>query len=149
MVGALPLRRRYGKREASAMVRDDLDQVYHLFPVLRDRRHGKGCNLSGGQQQMLAIGRALMARPSLLLLDEPCLGLAPKVASEMYASLAGLSTPDRSIIVVEESARRALAFAERACVMKLGRKVLDRSAAEAGHDHAIMEAYFGLSTEAR
>lgn len=146
-LGALVVQRRESRSAARAMVTEGLDQVYETFPVLGKRRTDKGCNLSGGQQQMLAIGRALMARPALLLLDEPCLGLAPKVASEMYDALRRLNTAERSVIVVEESSRRALAFADRACVIKLGEKVLDCATADAGSDEAIMSAYFGVETE--
>ena len=94
-----------------------------MFPVLGARRTDRGCNLSGGQQQMLAIGRALLAQPKVLLMDEPCLGLAPKVGNEVYAALQRAArATGQSLIVVEESSRRALEFADRACVMKLGRE---------------------------
>ncbi|TWD75092.1 branched-chain amino acid transport system ATP-binding protein [Kribbella amoyensis] len=149
LMGALAVRRKEGRRASRALVAEGLEQVYETFPVLGKRRDDKGCHLSGGQQQMLAIGRALMARPALLLLDEPCLGLAPKVAGELYEALGRLSTAERGVVVVEESSRRALGFADRACVVKLGRKVLDCPAAEAGDDEAIMSAYFGVETEVR
>ena len=144
-MGALAARRRFGRRQGRKLMLEGLDQVYDAFPVLAKRRSDKGCNLSGGQQQMLAIGRALMARPALLLLDEPCLGLAPKVAGEMYESLVSLSEAERGVIVVEESSRRALAFADRACVLKLGRKALDATSAQAGQDDRLIQAYFGIN----
>jgi branched-chain amino acid transport system ATP-binding protein len=145
-IGALVVERSEGRKAARSAIAEGLEQVYATFPTLGKRRHDKGCNLSGGQQQMLAIGRALMGRPTLLLLDEPCLGLAPKVAGEVYDALRNLNTTDRSVIVVEESSRRALGFADRACVIKLGDKVLDCAASEAGSDDAIMSAYFGVET---
>lgn len=148
LLGALVLRQKHGGKGAHALIAEGLSHVYDTFPVLGNRRDDKGCNLSGGQQQMLAIGRALMARPALLLLDEPCLGLAPKVAGEMYEALRNLKTEERGVVVVEESARRALGFADRACVIKLGRKVLDCPASDAGSDEAVMSAYFGMGTEA-
>lgn len=145
-MGSLTVRRRLGRAEGRRQMVEGLERVYDTFPVLAKRRSDKGCNLSGGQQQMLAIGRALMGRPSLLLLDEPCLGLAPKVANEMYESLVALSTAERGVVVVEESSRRALAFADRACVLKLGRKVLDVTSAEASEDDRLIKAYFGIDS---
>ncbi|TYB48904.1 ABC transporter ATP-binding protein [Actinomadura chibensis] len=144
LIGATCLRRRMSTAERRAHEREVLDRVYGTFPVLAKRRTSRGCDLSGGQQQMLAIGRALMAAPKLLVLDEPCLGLAPKMGNEVYTVLRSLREAGQSLIVVEESSRRALDFVDRACCLKLGEKVLDGDAAEMKADELLIEAYFGL-----
>jgi branched-chain amino acid transport system ATP-binding protein len=144
LIGATSLRRRVGATEARRQTAETLERVYTMFPVLGRRRGDRGSNLSGGQQQMLAIGRALAARPKVLLLDEPCLGLAPKVGKEVYAALAELRAAGQSLIVVDESSRRALEFADRACVIKVGAKVLEGAAAAMREDDRVLEAYFGV-----
>jgi branched-chain amino acid transport system ATP-binding protein len=126
---------------------EGLTRVFDLFGVLRTRRKDLASKLSGGQQQMLAIGRALMAQPKLLLLDEPCLGLAPKVGNDVYAALRILREQGQSLVVVEESTRRALAFVDRACVLKLGQKVLEERAEALNRDEEMLQAYFGLTAE--
>jgi branched-chain amino acid transport system ATP-binding protein len=147
LVGATSLRRRFGAREAGRHMAEGLARVFDLFGVLRSRRKDLASKLSGGQQQMLAIGRALMAQPKLLLLDEPCLGLAPKVGNDVYAALRILREQGQSLVVVEESTRRALAFVDRACVLKLGQKVLEERAEALTRDEEMLQAYFGLTTE--
>jgi branched-chain amino acid transport system ATP-binding protein len=94
---------------------------------------------------MLAIARGLMAQPKLLLMDEPCLGLAPKLGTEVYAALGALREQGPSLVVVEESSRRALAFADRAYVLKIGETVLEGRAATLGADETLLEAYFGIA----
>jgi branched-chain amino acid transport system ATP-binding protein len=116
--------------------------------VLGRRRRDSGANLSGGQQQMLAIGRALAAEPRVLLMDEPCLGLAPKVGNEVYAALRALRETGQSLIVVEESSRRALDFVDRACVLKLGTKALEDDAGAMKQDERLLKAYFGIEAAA-
>lgn len=148
LVGATSLRRRFGAREAQRRVHESLNRVFDLFEVLRIRRKDLASRLSGGQQQMLAIGRALMAQPKLLLLDEPCLGLAPKVGNDVYTALRILREQGQSLVVVEESTRRALGFVDRACVLKLGQKVLEERAEALTRDEELLQAYFGLSSEA-
>jgi branched-chain amino acid transport system ATP-binding protein len=145
LVGATSLRRRFNAAEARRRTGANLARVFELFGILGSRRRDLASKLSGGQQQMLAIGRALMAEPKLLLLDEPCLGLAPKVGNEVYAALRVLRQQGQSIVVVEESTRRALGFADRACVLKLGRKVLEERADALTRDEELLEAYFGLT----
>jgi branched-chain amino acid transport system ATP-binding protein len=147
LVGATSLRRRFGAREAGRHLAEGLTRVFDLFGVLKTRRKDLASKLSGGQQQMLAIGRALMAQPKLLLLDEPCLGLAPKVGNDVYAALRILRDQGQSLVVVEESTRRALAFVDRACVLKLGQKVLEERAEALTRDEEMLQAYFGLTAE--
>lgn len=149
LVGATSLRRRAGARDVNRMVNEGLERAFDLFPVLKLRRTDLASKLSGGQQQMVAIARALMARPKVLLLDEPCLGLAPKVGNEVYRALRVLREQGLSLVVVEESTRRALSFVDRACVLKLGRKVLEDDARNLTRDEALLEAYFGLTSEAK
>jgi branched-chain amino acid transport system ATP-binding protein len=144
LMGATSLKRRFGAAEARRRTAEALDRVYAMFPVLGERRKERGSNLSGGQQQMLAIGRALAAQPTVLLMDEPCLGLAPKVGNEVYAALTALREDGQSLIVVEESSRRALDFADRACVLKVGSKVLEDDAAAMKEDGRLLQAYFGI-----
>lgn len=149
LLGSLPLRTRLGRRAARARVAAQLEAAYGNFPILRERRTAPAARLSGGQQQMLAIARALMSQPRLLILDEPCLGLAPKVGHEVYEVLHGLrARGELTVIVVEESAKRALRFADRACVLKLGRKVLEDATETLDRDGRLLDAYFGIVTGA-
>jgi branched-chain amino acid transport system ATP-binding protein len=145
LMGATPLRRRFGASEARRMVAEGLERVYGTFEVLGQRRGDRAANLSGGQQQMLAISRALIGRPKLMLMDEPCLGLAPKVGTQVYEALDALKREGQSIVVVDESSRRALRFADRACVMNLGRKVLEDDAEAMKGEGRMLEAYFGVA----
>jgi branched-chain amino acid transport system ATP-binding protein len=144
LIGATGLKRRFGAVDARRRTAATLERVYSMFPVLGNRRRDRGSNLSGGQQQMLAISRALLAQPRVLLMDEPCLGLAPKVGNEVYAALRELRSEGQSLVVVEESSRRALEFVDRACVIKLGSKVLEDDASAMKHDDRLVEAYFGV-----
>ena len=144
LIGATSLKRRFGATDAKRRTAETLERVYTMFPVLGKRRKDSGGNLSGGQQQMLAIGRALAAQPKVLLMDEPCLGLAPKVGNEVYAALKELRREGQSLVVVEESSRRALEFVDRACVIKVGEKVLEDEAAAMRGDDRLLEAYFGI-----
>jgi len=121
-----------------------LDRVYALFPVLHDKRQQLAGNLSGGQQQMLAIGRALMGEPRLLLLDEPSMGLAPRLVAEIFAQVAGLKGQGTTILLVDQNARAALAIADRGYVMESGRIVLEGAAAQLLHDPQVQQAYMGL-----
>jgi branched-chain amino acid transport system ATP-binding protein len=147
-LGATSLRRRFGPVEAKRLTEQTLERIYAMFPVLGKRRKDRGSNLSGGQQQMLAIGRALAAQPKVLLMDEPCLGLAPKVGNEVYSALAELRREGQSLIVVDESSRRALEFVDRACVIKVGSKVLEDRADSMKKDDRLLEAYFGIEAAA-
>jgi len=119
-------------------------RIHALFPILAERSSQPAGQLSGGQQQMLAIGRALMAEPTLLLLDEPSTGLAPKIATEVYERLAELRTTGLTLVVVEQQIDRALTLADDVIVLNLGRTVLtERSAALSRDDARIRAAYIG------
>lgn len=121
----------------------ELERVYALFPRLLERRTQRGWSLSGGEQQMLAIGRALMARPKLLLLDEPSLGLAPLIAQELYRQIAAIGREGVSILVVEQNTVLALSVAARGYVIEGGRIALAGSAQELLNDPRVTQAYLG------
>lgn len=122
-----------------------LARVFDLFPRLAERRRQAVRTMSGGEQQMVAVGRALMARPSLLLLDEPSLGLAPVIATELFSALARIARGgDMSILIVEQNARRALQMADRAYLLSLGSIVGEGSAAALAQNAAVKESYLGL-----
>ncbi|WP_277452094.1 ABC transporter ATP-binding protein [Janibacter sp. DB-40] len=127
---------------------DDLDLVYEFFPKLADMRNRVAGYLSGGEQQMLAIGRALMARPKLLMLDEPSLGLAPLLVQEIFGYIKRLNQEQGlTVLVVEQNARRALEVADRGYIMEQGRIVLEGSAAELRENPDVKEFYLGLGDE--
>jgi len=121
-----------------------LESVFGLFPVLRDRRAQTAGTLSGGEQQMLAIGRALMTRPRLLLLDEPSLGLAPMLAREIFRVIRRINAAGVAVLLVEQNARRALAVASRGYVLETGRLVTSGTSAALSADPRVRSAYLGL-----
>lgn len=125
-----------------------LRSVYDLFPVLRERSQQLAGTLSGGEQQMLAIGRALMGQPSLLLLDEPSLGVAPVLAHEIFRTLERIRAEGVSILLVEQNVVRSLELADRAYVLESGRIVLEGDAKELLTDPRLQRAYLGLSNAA-
>lgn len=131
------------RRAARRFRVESLDRVYGLFPILRERRLQAAGTLSGGQQQMVAIGRALMARPRLLLVDEPSLGLSPKIVEEVFEALCAIHAEGVSILLIEQNAARALALAERAYVMEGGRIVSEGAPQELLVQPHIREAYLG------
>ena len=133
---------RFRKREKRE-IRRDLEIVYALFPVLEERRQQISGTLSGGEQQMLAIGRALMARPALLLLDEPSMGLAPRLVLEIFRTIRHLRDQGLTILMVEQNARAALKIADRGYVLETGRIVLQGSAHELLDDNDVKRAYLG------
>ncbi|MDR0225051.1 MAG: ABC transporter ATP-binding protein [Burkholderiaceae bacterium] len=121
-----------------------MDEVFAIFPRLRERRPQLASTLSGGERQMLAIGRALMARPRLLLLDEPSLGLAPLIVREVLQVVAGLRDHGVSVLLVEQNARAALKVADRAYVLEMGAVALTGPARELMHDRRIIDTYLGM-----
>jgi branched-chain amino acid transport system ATP-binding protein len=121
----------------------DIDAVYQRFPVLAERRDQMAATLSGGEQQMLAIGRALVARPRLLLLDEPSLGLAPKFITRIFLTLRELQKEGKTILLVEQNARQALQVADHGYVMERGRIVLSGSGRELLNMPEVQRTYLG------
>ena len=135
----------YSRPRAQGVEQQEL--VLELFPRLRERFTQLAGTLSGGEQQMLAIGRALMARPRLLMIDEVSLGLMPKAVDVCYAAVARLKQQGLTVLLVEQSTKRALEVADRVCVLESGRIVWQGSAEEARSDPAMIEAYMGLQEE--
>jgi branched-chain amino acid transport system ATP-binding protein len=121
-----------------------LEQVYALFPMLASKRKMAAGSLSGGQQQMLAVGRALMAKPRLLLLDEPSMGLAPILVDQILQTIRALKRDGLTILLVEQNAHAALAIADRAYVLETGRITAQGSAADVRNDRRVQEAYLGI-----
>ncbi len=128
----------------NAGLQADLDEVYAIFPALTAKRSAAAGSLSGGQQQMLAIGRALMARPKLLLLDEPSMGLAPLLVDQILAAIADLRRSGVTVLLVEQNVGTALAIADRAYVIETGRIVLSGDSATIAQDPRVRDAYLGL-----
>ncbi|MBF0257430.1 MAG: ABC transporter ATP-binding protein [Desulfamplus sp.] len=124
-------------------VEDDLEMIMEMFPILRERADQLAGTLSGGEQQMLAIGRALMARPSLLVLDEPSMGLAPKIVEMIFSIIQKLRQEGVTILLVEQNARAALKIADRGYVLETGKMVLQGSAEELLVDDDVKRAYLG------
>jgi len=130
-------------RRDKGEVRRDLEAMRQRFPILKERAHQAAGTLSGGEQQILAIGRALMARPRLLMLDEPSMGLAPRMVTQVYEILAELKAAGTTILLVEQNARAALKVADRGYVLETGRIILDGTAAELREDPEVQRAYLG------
>ena len=134
---------RKGQRDQKAR----MDEVFEIFPRLRERRSQVASTLSGGERQMLAIGRALMARPRLLMLDEPSLGLAPLIVREVFKVVSSLRTHGISVLLVEQNARAALQVADRGYVLEMGAVALVGPARELLHDRRIIDTYLGLGSQ--
>ncbi|MBL6275602.1 ABC transporter ATP-binding protein [Micromonospora fiedleri] len=132
-------------RRDRAEVAKDLAKVLDLFPRLAERRKQVGGTLSGGEQQMLAVGRALMSRPKLLLLDEPSMGLAPMLIQQIFSIITEINQQGTTILLVEQNAQQALARAHRAYVLETGRIVKEGSGADLLHDPSVKEAYLGVA----
>ena len=133
----------YGRSDSKAEIRRDMEVVLDKFPVLRERRKQFGATLSGGEQQMLAIGRALMARPKLLMLDEPSLGLAPMLVREMFRIIRDFKQEKRTVLLVEQNARKALQCADRGYVLETGTIVLSGSGEALLKSEEVQAAYLG------
>jgi branched-chain amino acid transport system ATP-binding protein len=136
------------KRLKVAGWRDTIDTVYGIFPRLKERREQQAATLSGGERQMLAIGRALMAQPKLLMLDEPSLGLAPLIVREIFEVMATLRTTGVTILLVEQNARAALNVADHGYVLETGDLVLDGPAQQLASDPRVIETYLGAQKAA-
>ena len=121
----------------------DMEDVYQLFPRLKERRTQLAGTLSGGEQQMLAMGRALMARPSILLLDEPSMGLSPLLVSEIFRIIREINDKGTTVLLVEQNAKRALAIADRAYVLETGQITLEGTGEELANDERVQKAYLG------
>ena len=135
---------RYRKREGRGAIKKDIDSIYNLFPRLQERRKQMAGTLSGGEQQMLAIGRALMAKPKLLLLDEPSMGLAPLVVKEIFKVIEQLrNEKGTAILLVEQNAKAALSIADRGYVLETGKVILEENAAELLENKEVQRAYLG------
>ena len=124
---------------------EELDRVFGLFPVLRERRHQLAGTMSGGEQQMLAIGRALMARPRVLLLDEPSMGLAPMIIQQIFRIISDINKTGVTILLVEQNAQQALSRSDRAYILETGEVVKTGPGPELLADPAIKEAYLGVA----
>ncbi|MCT7371035.1 ABC transporter ATP-binding protein [Mycolicibacterium llatzerense] len=136
----------YGRKFASkAEYRERLDWVLETFPRLAERRSQAGGTLSGGEQQMLAIGRALMARPRVLLLDEPSMGLAPKVISQIFHIISEINSQGTTVLLVEQNAQQALSRSDRAYILETGRITREGVARELLSDNSIRAAYLGVA----
>jgi len=133
----------YALRHESDWVESELERIYGLFPILKEKHRQEAGTLSGGQQQMLAIGRALLGRPRLLLLDEPSMGLAPLLVEEIFRIVQELNAKGVTILLVEQNARMALGVADRGYVLETGRIITSAPARELLNDEAVRKAYLG------
>jgi branched-chain amino acid transport system ATP-binding protein len=136
------------RRTDNPGVRADLQAIYARFPVLAERRQLSAGALSGGEQQMLAVGRALMARPRLLLLDEPSLGLAPMLVQQVFDLVRQLRDEGQTVLLVEQNARQALQVSDRAYLLQSGSLVLEGPSKELAADQRVQQAYLGRATAA-
>lgn len=134
-------------RRDRAAVEEDLEDVYTRFPRLRERKQQYAGSLSGGEQQMLVIGRGLMARPGVLLMDEPSLGLAPMLVDEIFRIVNDINAEGTTLLLVEQNARKALAVADRAYVLETGRIIHEGKGTELLQDPSVQEAYLGTRRE--
>jgi branched-chain amino acid transport system ATP-binding protein len=134
---------KYNRKSRKSEMSEDLEKVFHLFPRLKERISQIGGTLSGGEQQMLAIGRALMARPKVLLLDEPSMGLAPLMIANIFNIITEINKTGTTILLVEQNAQQALQRAHRAYVLEVGHVVKEAKASDLLNDPAVRAAYLG------
>lgn len=132
----------WGRRDKD--ITKDMAFVHSMFPILQERGRQQAETLSGGEQQMLALGRAMLRRPRLLMLDEPSLGLAPRIAKNVYEALTAISRSGTTILLVEQNARLALGVAQRGAIFEAGRLVLEGTARELGENADVREVYLGV-----
>jgi branched-chain amino acid transport system ATP-binding protein len=133
----------YVRRKEKALIARTLDEIYALFPVLQKKAHMLGGLLSGGEQQMLAIGRGLMSNPSLLLLDEPSMGISPKLTTEMFADIRRIAQTGRTVLIVEQNAYAALGISDYGYVLENGAVALHGEAAKLIRDDYVRQTYLG------
>lgn len=131
------------QRSDNSEIKEDIDRVCQTFPILEERKNQLGGTLSGGQQQMLAIGRSLMSQPKLLLLDEPSMGLAPLVVKEIFEIVTRINEQGTTVLLVEQNANKALEVADYAYVLETGSMVFESPASEVANDPRVKEAYLG------
>ena len=134
---------KFNRKDRKSEMQEDLDRIYFLFPRLKERTAQAGGTLSGGEQQMLAIGRALMARPKVLLLDEPSMGLAPQMIANIFRIITEINKQGVTILLVEQNAQQALQRAHRAYILETGNITKEAKAADLLNDPAVREAYLG------
>lgn len=140
----------YTRSISGKQLRDDVERVYHYFPRLKQRRTSLAGYTSGGEQQMTAVGRALMAQPSMILLDEPSMGLAPQIVEEIFEIVRSLNQQEKvSFLLAEQNTNIALKFADYGYILENGRVVMDGAAAELASNEDVKEFYLGLSTAGR
>jgi branched-chain amino acid transport system ATP-binding protein len=140
----------YSRGAARAEVAQDLEKVYAYFPRLKMRRDSQSGYTSGGEQQMTAIGRALMARPRMILLDEPSMGLAPQIVEEIFSIVLDLNVKEKvSFLLAEQNTNMALRFAHYGYILESGRVVMDGAARDLAHNEDVKEFYLGISKEGR
>ncbi|WP_071441290.1 ABC transporter ATP-binding protein [Traorella massiliensis] len=130
-------------RKDKAQIKEDLEKVYERFPILKERSSQDASTLSGGEQQMLAMGRALMAKPKILLLDEPSMGLAPILVKEIFKIIEDIHAQGTTVLLVEQNARMALSIADRAYVLETGKIALSGTGEELSNSEEIQKAYLG------
>jgi branched-chain amino acid transport system ATP-binding protein len=133
----------FARKDRGAALTDDYERVFQLFPRLRERREQKAGTLSGGEQQMLAIGRALMAKPRVLLLDEPSMGLAPILVEQIFSIIRTINEQGTTVLLVEQNALMALGIAKRGYILQTGEVVLSADAQQLRQDPAVRKAYLG------
>ena len=138
---------RVGGHKNARRIKENMERVYGIFPVLKDRRKATAGYLSGGEQQMLAMGRALMSDPKYLLLDEPSLGLAPLLVQQIRELIVEINRSGTTVLLVEQNANMALSIAEHGYIMETGKVVMDKPAADLLEDEDVQEFYLGLSSE--
>jgi len=144
LLGAYP---QYRRRRGEA-VRDDFERVYSLFPRLKERERQLAGTLSGGEQQMLAIARALMARPKLIMMDEPSMGLAPLIIKDIFAIVTRLRQEGNTVLLVEQNAKAALGIADRGYVLETGRIIMEGAAEDLLSNREVQRAYLGRDLDA-